>query len=82
VTYYLDSNVCVEFLRGTSPRLRTTLLSHPPSEIRQNLEEQGRVIGPHDLLIAAIVHAGGGVLVTHNASGFARVQGLRVEDWQ
>jgi len=52
------------------------------SQIRLDLEKRGQLIGPHDLLIAAIVHAHGGVLVTHNTSEFTRVEGLRIEDWQ
>ena len=50
-------------------------------EIRAELEQLGATIGQNDLWIAAQARAGDCVLVTHNASEFARVRGLRVEDW-
>jgi tRNA(fMet)-specific endonuclease VapC len=40
------------------------------------------LIGANDLLIAAIAHANGRILVTHNTSEFGRVPGLVIEDWQ
>jgi tRNA(fMet)-specific endonuclease VapC len=40
------------------------------------------MIGPLDVQIAAIALANGCTLVTHNTSEFARVPGLRIEDWQ
>jgi tRNA(fMet)-specific endonuclease VapC len=48
--------------------------------IRDELEVRGEVIGPNDLLIAAIALAQNLVLVTNNAE-FRRVRGLAVEDW-
>ena len=50
--------------------------------IRHELETAGRVIGPNDLMIAAIALAGNHTLVTHNTAEFGRVNGLRIEDWQ
>ena len=50
-------------------------------EIRAELEQQGTPIGENDLWIAAHARACDCVLVTHNVSEFARVRGLRVEDW-
>jgi len=52
------------------------------SHIRSELEADGRIIGPNDLLIAATVMAEGGTLVTHNTDEFSRVRGLHLEDWQ
>ena len=49
--------------------------------IRKDLEKQGKVIGPNDLIIAAIVKSEGGTLVTHNINEFSRVKGLKIEDW-
>ena len=49
--------------------------------IRSRLEEQGRLIGPLDMLIAAIAIANGSTLVTHNSREFSRVEGLAWEDW-
>jgi tRNA(fMet)-specific endonuclease VapC len=51
------------------------------SEIRASLESSGIPIRPNDLLIAAIVRAQNGILVTHNTKEFSRVPGLHIEDW-
>lgn len=50
-------------------------------EIRHLLEKEGRLIEPNDLLIAATVMAGDGVLVTNNTKEFERVPNLRLENW-
>jgi tRNA(fMet)-specific endonuclease VapC len=49
--------------------------------IRAELEKQGRVLGPLDLLIAA--HALGNrlILVTNNEREFKRIKSLSVENW-
>lgn len=49
--------------------------------IRAELEGQGRVIGPNDLLIAATARAHDAILVTSNTDEFSRVAGLAIEDW-
>ena len=48
--------------------------------IRAHLERQGTPIGPNDTLIAAHALALDATLVSANAE-FARVPGLRVENW-
>lgn len=50
------------------------------AEIRDTLETRGEVIGPHDLLIAAIALYHNLTLVTNNHE-FQRVPGLNIEDW-
>jgi len=50
--------------------------------IRADLSTQGKIIGPNDLLIAAIAKAHDAILVTHNTHEFSRITGLRLEDWQ
>lgn len=50
--------------------------------IRAELEASGSPIGTHDLQIAATARAHDLTLVTHNTREFARVIGLRVEDWE
>ncbi len=50
-------------------------------EIRAYLERQGLPIGPLDTLIAAHALSLDVCLVTNNTGEFARVPGLRVEDW-
>lgn len=52
------------------------------SQIRADLAAQGKPIGPHDILIAATARAHDAVLVTHNIGEFARITGLRLEDWE
>lgn len=42
----------------------------------------GNVIGPNDLMIAAIAQANNLTLVTHNTAEFGRIASLRIEDWQ
>lgn len=32
--YFLDTNICVYFLKGTDPAVARRLLSHPPEDIR------------------------------------------------
>lgn len=50
-------------------------------EIRADLKRQGTPIGPYDVLIAGQAKARGLTLVTNNTGEFARVAGLRVDDW-
>ena len=50
-------------------------------ELRTDLERRGESIGPNDMLIAAHALALDCVVVTANVSEFARVSGLRVENW-
>lgn len=50
--------------------------------IRAELEAQGTVIGPNDLLIAATAQAHDALLVTANTREFSRVTGLRFENWE
>lgn len=49
--------------------------------IRSQLEKKGELIGPNDLLIASIVLAEDGILVTNNTKEFNRIEGLRQENW-
>jgi tRNA(fMet)-specific endonuclease VapC len=132
MTWLLDTNACIRYLNGRSPKLRANFdaadpadirvcsvvkaelffgaalssdpvktranqqlfLSRFPSlsfddsaaevyaEIRAALTRQGQLIGPNDLMIAAICRANDVTLVTHNVSEFGRVAGLRIEDWE
>ena len=49
--------------------------------IRALLEQQGRMIGSMDLLIAAHAVSLGAVLVTNNVKEFERVPDLNIENW-
>lgn len=51
------------------------------ADIRADLEQQGRMIGPLDNLIGASAIAAGAILVTRNTSEFSRISGLIVENW-
>ncbi len=129
--YYLDTNICIYFLKGINDNLRDRLFEKHPdnikicsivkaellygaeksikreenlknikkflfpfevvgfgeneantySLIRSDLEKEGKVIGPNDLLIAATVLENDGILVTNNTKEFERVKGLRLENW-
>jgi tRNA(fMet)-specific endonuclease VapC len=50
-------------------------------ELRTNLERTGRPIGSNDMLIAAHALTLGCILVTANEREFARVAGLKIENW-
>jgi len=60
-------------------------LTHPVekyyAQIRTDLEQQGKPIGPNDLLIAAHCLSLGLTLVTNNVREFSRVPNLTVENW-
>jgi tRNA(fMet)-specific endonuclease VapC len=49
---------------------------------RARLEKTGIIIGPLDLLIAAITLSHNLILVTNNTREFSRINGLNLEDWQ
>lgn len=51
-------------------------------QIRASLADQGKPIGPNDLLIAAIARAHDSILVSHDQAEFSRITGLRLEDWE
>lgn len=50
--------------------------------IKADLTRRGEIIGPNDLLIAAIALANGVTLVTRNVREFARVEKLLIENWE
>lgn len=50
-------------------------------DIRGTLEKQGNSIGVNDLHIAGHARSEGLILVTNNTKEFARVEGLRIENW-
>jgi tRNA(fMet)-specific endonuclease VapC len=131
VKYLLDTNTCIEYLRGRNARVVDRLDGKGPAEvclcsvvvaelrfgalrsrdpvrneelldvfvkefdslpfdddaarhyaqIRQDLASRGQLIGPNDLLIAAIARNAGLTIVTHNSAEFTRVDDLAVEDW-
>jgi tRNA(fMet)-specific endonuclease VapC len=51
------------------------------AQIRADLKRKGTLIGANDMLIAAHARCLGLTLVTNNTSEFARVPGLKLENW-
>ena len=51
------------------------------AEVRATLRRRGTPIGPYDALIAGQALARDLTVVTNNTREFARVDGLRIEDW-
>ncbi|MBV8151225.1 MAG: type II toxin-antitoxin system VapC family toxin [Candidatus Eremiobacteraeota bacterium] len=52
------------------------------ARIRDRLARQGRLIGTNDMLIAAHTLALGYTIVTDNVAEFARIEGLRHQNWR
>lgn len=50
-------------------------------KIRSQLENQGNVIGPLDMLIAAHALSNDLILITNNEKEFNRIESVRVENW-
>src|SRR5260370_19841506 len=50
-------------------------------DIRAALEHAGTPIGPYDVLVSAQARRRSAVLITANEREFARVPGLKTEDW-
>lgn len=50
-------------------------------QIRAELARAGKPIGPYDQMIAGHARSTGLILVTNNVKEFARVPGIRVENW-
>ncbi|WP_414041095.1 tRNA(fMet)-specific endonuclease VapC [Acidithiobacillus sp. M4-SHS-6] len=50
-------------------------------QLRAELARMGQPIGPYDQMIAGHARSTGLIVVTNNLRAFARVPGLRVEDW-
>lgn len=72
VSAFLDN---VEVLAWTTPA------AEQAAAIRAELTAAGTPIGSYDLQIAGHARSLGATLVTHNQREFARVAGLRLEDW-
>lgn len=129
--YFLDTNICVYFLKGIHGEVRDMIKKTSPSQIkipaivkaelllgaeksnkrsentgrvmdflepfeiisfddaaaiiysfiRASLEKQGMPIGPNDYIVASIVLAQNGILITNNEKGFSRIKDLRFENW-
>lgn len=50
-------------------------------QIRADLENRGKVIGPYDMQIAAQAISKDYILITKNTKEFERIEGIRIENW-
>ena len=79
------SPALIERIENLLTRLQVLAFAEPADReyaaIRQHLQQQGQMIGPNDLLIAAHARSLGLILVTNNTGEFERLPGLRVENW-
>jgi predicted nucleic acid-binding protein len=50
-------------------------------EIYARLRKEGNLINDADILVASIVKAHDGILVTNNEDHFSRIEGLKIENW-
>lgn len=51
------------------------------AELRFASVSSGNIVGPNDLLIASIVVANNGTLVTRNTNEFSRIPQLKLKEW-
>lgn len=51
------------------------------SDIRNELEKNGNIIGSNDLFISAHAKSLNAILVTNNIKEFNRIDGLTIENW-
>ncbi len=76
----------LEVLRTLRGKVRTIQTSRDVAplygRIKAELEQTGQALDDADLLIASIVLASRGILVTNNTSHFDRISGLQVENWR
>lgn len=129
--YFLDTNICIYFLKGMYPSIQANLATKKPhdikipavvkaellygaaksqkaianrqkidnflfpfeilplgdlecesyAKIRSQLDRQGTPIGANDFMIAAIVVANQGTLITNNDKEFGQIRGLKIQNW-
>ena len=71
----------VEYLEETFMALSISPYLKTYARIRSQLESRGIRLADMDLFIAATAIANEFTLVTHNVKHFARIPGLKLEDW-
>lgn len=71
----------VEQIVATIPVISFTVeIAQVHAQLRANLVRVGRIIGAHDLIIAATAVSLGWEVLTTNAKEFRQVEGLRVKE--
>ena len=82
---YRDSRKLLTQFEEIARESEILLLSLPTmdiaSKIYTDLQQQGFIIAPMDLLIAASAIEHGCTLITANVGQFQNIQGLRYENW-
>lgn len=58
-----------------------SLAAESYGKIRADLEKAGTPIDPLDMMIAGHAKSRGYIVVTNNTKAFARVNGLKIENW-
>jgi len=53
----------------------------PYGKLKSKLKKDGKIIGPIDMLLAAQAITKNMIFVTNNVGEFARIEGLKIEDW-
>ena len=74
-------NTLEQLVRMIQPSALPMAAAQHYGQIRATLQQQGQTIGNNDLWLAAHALAEDWTLVTNNTREFARVPGLRVENW-
>ncbi len=70
-----------KFLEPYEIRLFDSAAASVYAQIRFELTKKGTLIGPNDLILAAIVLANQGTLATRNIGEFNRLKNLKIETW-
>ena len=76
-----DATAVVAFLRYVDILPMDDAVAQHYADVRADLKERGTMIGANDLWIAAHARSLGLILVTNNTREFARVPGLKLENW-
>jgi tRNA(fMet)-specific endonuclease VapC len=75
----------IKLIRELTARLEVkdfdALAASHAAHIRADLQRRGALIGVNDMLIAGHARSLGLKLITSDLADFARVEGLRCEDW-
>lgn len=56
-------------------------IAYTYADIRSKTEMMGKIVGPNDLLIGAIVKFYHGILITNNIDEFKNINGIKLENW-
>lgn len=79
--FLLDANILSDLVSAIDIQPFDAPADAAYALLRARLKQDGTPIGANDMLIAAHALAADCVLVTDNEREFARVSGLRIENW-